>query len=109
MLSILHWWRNKRRPSNKLHLQHSKQQKYNHQIYQMQHKIQNSKPIQLHKNLNQLLQIKRVISNSQITKIKTVNLILRVLAVQMEPLRRILHQIIVHQEILHLPIQPNKI
>ena len=59
-----------------------------------------------------------LINNKQITKIKTVNLILRIVAVQMEHLRRILHQIIahqailhqviVHQEILHLPIRPSK-
>jgi len=119
MHSILHWWRNKRRHSSKPHLQPSKQQKYNLQIYRMQHKIQISKQYQQHKNLNQLLQIKGVVSNSQITKIKTVNLILRIVAVQMEHLRQILHQVIAHQpilhqvivlqEILHLPIKPNKI
>ena len=94
----------------------------------MQHKIQISKQYQQHKNLNQPIQIKEVVNNKQITKIKTVNLILRIVAVQMESLRRILHQVIahqailhqviahqlilhqviVHQEILHLPIQPNK-
>jgi hypothetical protein len=84
----------------------------------MQHKIRISKQYQQHKNLNQPIQIKEVVNNKQITKIKTVNLILRIVAVQMEHLRRILHQIIahqailhqviVHQEILHLPIQPNK-
>jgi hypothetical protein len=84
----------------------------------MQHKIRISKQYQQHKNLNQPIQIKEVVNNKQITKIKTVNLILRIVAVQMEHLRRILHQVIahqailhqviVHQEILHLPIQPNK-
>ena len=118
MHSILHWWRNKRQHSSKLHLRPSKQQKCNLQIYQMQHKIRISKQYQQHKNLNQPIQIKEVVNNKQITKIKTVNLILRIVAVQMEHLRRILHQVIahqailhqviVHQEILHLPIQPNK-
>ena len=85
MLSIMHCWRNRRRPSNKLLLQPSKQQKYNLPIFQIQQIFLNNKQLQQRKINNNLHRIKETINNSQITKTQTVILILKIVAAQMEP------------------------
>jgi hypothetical protein len=101
MLSIMHCWRNRRRPSNKLLLQPSKQQRYNPPIFQIQQRFLNNKQLQKRKINNHLHRTKEPINNSQITKIQTVILILKIVAAQMEPKIRILHLATAHQETLH--------
>ncbi len=99
MLSIMHWWRNRMRPSNKLLLQPSKQQRYNPPIFQIQQRILNNKQLKQRKINNHLQKIKELI-NSQITKIQTVILFLKIIAAQMEPKILILHLATAHQETL---------